>query len=217
MAPILRIHENHELASSAAASLVGELLHKGGLAALAGGRTPRNAYQRLAKLALPWSEIQLVASDERLLPDGDPERNDTLLDEYFGRLGCTRLHFDTRESAEAAASDMEQKLKPLLPLKLALLGLGEDGHTASLFPGNPALQVRSLVAPVHDAAKPPPDRVTLSYSTLNTGKAVVFLVTGAGKGEALHQLLHGENIPASHVQAEQVWVFADRAAAGQRS
>ncbi len=82
------------------------------------------------------------------------------------------------------------------------LGLGEDGHTASLFPGSPALkEVRALIAQVHDAPKPPPDRLTLTLPVLNAARAVLFMVQGSSKREALARVLRRDPaLPASHVQ-----------------
>src|SRR5207302_3175398 len=99
------------------------------------------------------------------------------------------------------------------------LGLGEDGHTASLFPGSPALKEgRALIAQVHDAPKPPPDRLTLTLPVLNAARAVLFMVQGTSKRPALARVLRRDPaLPASHVQPldGELHFIVDRAAAGQ--
>ncbi|TME87832.1 MAG: 6-phosphogluconolactonase, partial [Chloroflexi bacterium] len=99
------------------------------------------------------------------------------------------------------------------------LGMGEDGHTASLFPGHPALQEEhALIAAIHDAPKPPPERLTLTLPVLNAARAVLFMVQGASKREALARVLRRDRaLPASHVQPldGELAFIVDRAAAGQ--
>jgi 6-phosphogluconolactonase len=110
---------------------------------------------------------------------------------------------------------MEQTVRELLPFDLALLGLGEDGHTASLFPDHPALASTRLVVPVRGAPKAPPERVSLGLAALSQSATVIYLVTGVAKREALRRLLRGEDIPANRIQAAEVRVLADRAARGE--
>jgi len=213
---VLEEFEDHEAASNAAAALLGKQLENGGAAVLAGGNTPRRAYELLRDKPLAWSRIQLLASDERCLPVGHADRNDRMIGEAFGPLGYTLLDFPAELGAEEAARAMEPRVKELLPFKVALLGLGEDGHTASLFPGQHAVAAApTLVAPVHDSPKPPPDRVTLTLRALAMAEVIAFLVTGEGKQSALAALLEGGDVPAAMVRGGQVRVLADRAALGR--
>ncbi len=213
---VLEQFDDHEAASRAAAELLAGRLRDGGAAVLAGGNTPRRAYEIVREEPLPWQRIQLIASDERCLPVGHADRNDRMIGEAFGSLGYTLVGFPAEQGAEAAATAMESEVSKLVPFKVALLGLGEDGHTASLFPGQGDVAAApSLVAPVHDSPKPPPDRVTLTLRALATAEVIAFLVTGAGKREALAALLAGGDVPAASVRAAEVRVLADRAALGR--
>lgn len=213
---VLEEFDDHEAASSAAAALLAKRLEQGGTAVLAGGNTPRRAYAILRDKALPWQRVRLIASDERCLPVGHADRNDRMIGEAFGPLGYSLVSFPAEQGAEAAARAMEKQVAELVPFKVALLGLGEDGHTASLFPGQTAVAgAPTLVAPVHDSPKPPPDRVTLTLKALATAEVVAFLVTGEGKRQALASLLAGADVPAATVTAAEVRVLADRAALGR--
>jgi 6-phosphogluconolactonase len=102
---------------------------------------------------------------------------------------------------------------PLLPFRVVLLGLGEDGHTASLFPGHPALEAIGLVAPVRRAPKPPPERITLTLRALSQTDLALLLVTGAAKREALHYLLNGTDLPSRRLAVPALTILADREAA----
>ena len=101
----------------------------------------------------------------------------------------------------AAAALYAEAISPLLPLDVALLGIGEDGHTASLFPGHS--HPRQTVVPVHDAPKPPPERISLSPDTLCDAETVCFLVTGSSKREIVHKVLQGEKLPAASIRGRQ--------------
>jgi len=173
--------------------------------ALAGGETPRGCYERLAQPphrdALPWPSLFVYWSDERQVPLDDASSNYAMAGDPTAAL--RRIPADTGGRPR---------------FDLIHLGLGEDGHTASLFPNSPAVQeARALVAHVHDAPKPPPDRVTLTLPVLNAGRAVLFMVQGASKREALARVLRRDPaLPASHVQPldGELQFIVDRAAAG---
>lgn len=181
--------------------------------ALAGGETPRRCYEQLRSLPLDWARVQVFFGDERCMPVGDPQRNDsmareTLLDNVA--IPAANVH---GIPAELGAADAAKNYAATLgsePLDLALLGMGEDGHTASLFPGNPATASRNAVVPVFGAPKPPPERVSLGMTTLNAARHKLLLVAGAGKRAALERIEQGEPLPAAIVQDAE-W-YLDRAA-----
>ena len=126
---------------------------------LAGGETPRRCYEKLRSLAIDWGHVQLYLGDERCLPKGDAQRNDTMIRatllEYIS-IPQANIHFIPSElGAHAAAAAYTATLEQVAALDMVLLGMGEDGHTASLFPGNPATESAALVVPVFDSPKPP--------------------------------------------------------------
>jgi 6-phosphogluconolactonase len=156
-------------------------------------------------------------------PD-DPESNyrmvsETLLDGGDGPL-VHRIEGERgpEDAAAAYAPELEERL-PLqdgVPvLDLALQGLGPDGHTASLFPDNPAVQARGTCVAVHDAPKPPPDRITLTVPVLRAARSIVFLATGADKADAVRGLLAGPNpeVPSSLLGGDRTELILDREAA----
>jgi 6-phosphogluconolactonase len=192
--------------------------------ALAGGETPRGCYERLARPpyrdALPWPSVFVYWSDERQVPLDDPGSNYAMAKAAL--LDHVRI---PSEQVFSLVGDPTPNLRRIPAdaggrprFDLIHLGLGEDGHTASLFPGSPALQeARALVAHVHDAPKPPPDRLTLTLPVLNAARAVLFMVQGASKREALARVLRRDPaLPASHVQPVdgELRFIVDRAAAG---
>jgi 6-phosphogluconolactonase len=182
--------------------------------ALAGGETPRRCYERLAQLDIDWAHVQIYFGDERCLPRGDAKRNDSMAREALfdhvalpeGNIHCMMAEL----GATAAAARYTTVLGRGIRLDLVLLGMGEDGHTASLFPGNPATESLAAVVPVFNAPKPPTDRVSLGMGMLNAARAKLFLVAGEGKRYALERILLGETLPAARVTNAE-WHF-DRAA-----
>ncbi len=205
---------------------------------LAGGSTPRRAYELLGGLLDDWSAVELWYGDERCVGPEDPESNHRLVaDSLLASLPGPSRPLEHRiagelgpeEGARAYAALLRERVPPateggvggradgLPSLDLALLGLGEDGHTASLFPGHPEVEDGSsaLCLPVHGAPKPPPERVTLSLPVLRAARGCLLLVTGAGKAPALASVLAGPDprAPASLLASERLFVVADAAAA----
>ncbi|MDE2260622.1 MAG: 6-phosphogluconolactonase [Betaproteobacteria bacterium] len=182
--------------------------------ALSGGTTPRRCYELLRHAAIEWSRIQVYFSDERCLPRGDSGRNDTLAHEALldhVPIPLAQIHaIHAEQGPDQGAADYARELLPALPLDLVLLGLGEDGHTASLFPDHPGLNSKSLVVPIFDAPKFPPLRVSLSLGVLNTARHKLFLVTGVSKHDALKSMNDGVLFPAARVAGAE-W-YVDRAA-----
>ncbi len=171
--------------------------------ALAGGETPRNCYRKFSKHSVDWQHVHLYFGDERCLPAGDPGRNDFMVQEAMLRdvpLPASHLHRIPAETGPGAAAAAYSKvLQDVLPLDLVLLGVGEDGHTASLFPGNPALEGTAAALPVFNAPKPPAERVTLSLGAINASREKIMMVAGSSKYFALERILCGAVLPASMI------------------
>ncbi len=189
--------------------------------AFSGGSTPRAMLGALVAENLPWRDLHIFQVDERAAPHGHGERNLTQLEETL--LGTTPLAADTLhampvedEDLEAAAGRYAQSLaaktgSPVV-LDLVHLGLGDDGHTASLVPGDSALQVSDRDVAVTDDYRGY-RRMTLTLPILDRARQRLWLVTGAGKAAMLARLCAGDrSIPAGRVRAHDSIVFADRAA-----
>lgn len=192
---------------------------------LAGGTTPRAAYERLASLVEDWAGVELWLGDERLVPPDDREANYRMLSEsLLDRTGALGHPVPTEGSAEQAAEAYAAELRQRVPagpdgvpvLDFALLGLGEDGHTASLFPSAPALEARGEVCvAVHDAPKPPPDRVSLTLEVLRAARGAAILADGPGKAHPVAMVLEGPSpeVPASLLADGPIELIIDRGAA----
>lgn len=204
----LRVLDDAEAVAVAVADLVAGAIG-GGLRTLvlAGGSTPGRAYELLAERPLPWGRVAALFGDERCVPPDDPESNfrmahDVLLD----RVHPGSVHRMPGElGAEVAATLYDGIVRALSPLDLVLLGMGQDGHTASLFPGHPELQAGGCVVGVHGAPKPPPDRVSLTLGALREARRVVLIVTGADKADGLRRAQRGE-VPAGMIPGAEYLV-----------
>jgi 6-phosphogluconolactonase len=192
--------------------------------ALAGGTTPRKTYELLASRIHDWAGVEVWFGDERAVGPDDPESNfrmasETLLADGAGpevhRIEGER---GPEEAAAAYTFELEKRLAQadgLPTLDLALQGLGPDGHTASLFPGNPAVVATGICVAVHEAPKPPPDRITLTVPVLQAARSIVFIATGAEKADAVRGLLAAPDpkIPSSLLNGAHTEVILDREAA----
>ncbi len=167
--------------------------------ALAGGSTPRAIYQRLAENPSRLARWQLYYGDERCLPNDHPERNSRMVSDC-GLASCAGGHYPipAEKGAETAALAYAVRLAAVLPFDLVMLGVGEDGHTASLFPGH-KWRDDVLATAVHHAPKPPPDRVSLTPRALSSSRQMLVVATGAAKSEALHRWRAGEPLPIQRV------------------
>jgi 6-phosphogluconolactonase len=181
-----------------------------------------------ARAAVDWSQVHVWWGDERYLPAGDPDRNDTQNDEAgLADLGLDPAHVhrvagpDTSESPEASAAAYEQALRSSggEMFDVMVLGVGPDGHVASLFPHHPAAgRTDALAFAVHDSPKPPPTRVSLSRECLERSRDVWFLVSGGDKADAVRRGVGGapfETTPAAHVHGAErtLWLLDPDAAA----
>ena len=213
--PRFRVLEGPREVAEAAALEVAEALDGGARSlVLAGGTTPGQAYEVLAERAgLPWGRVSALFGDERCVPPDDPDSNYRMaFESLLSRVHPGSVHRMAGElGAEVAAALYEPLVAALMPLDLVLLGVGEDGHTASLFPGAPALQAGGLTAAVHGAPKAPPDRVTLTLRALRGARRVLVLATGAGKASAVASARAGR-VPAGMIEHAE-WLL-DPAAAG---
>lgn len=201
---------------------------------LSGGSTPKRLYELLVSAdyvdRVPWPRIHFFFGDDRVVPWDDPLSNVRMVREAFGHGQAapeSHFHFIPSDGgAEAGARAYEatlrgfygaDRLDPARPLfDLVLLGLGTDGHTASLFPGKPALAEGSAwAAPVPEAGLEPfVPRITLTFPALGSSRSTLFLVNGGAKRDPLLRLAAGEDLPARHATSlGRVSWFIDRAAA----
>lgn len=169
---------------------------------LAGGTTPQRVYARLGQTVAAWEHWQIYFSDERCRPAGDPQRNDVMARAaWLDRvpIPAGQVHAIAAElGAAAAARRYAAELSGVDCFDLVLLGLGEDGHTASLFPGHVAEAPGDVIA-VQDAPKPPSERVSLSARRLSRARQVWFVVFGAAKQQAIDAWWRGEALPAGAI------------------
>jgi 6-phosphogluconolactonase len=181
--------------------------------AVSGGHTPWAMFAHLVG-KMPWEKVTIYQVDERVAPDGDPDRNLTHLRASLppGGAADVRAMPVGADDLEAAAADYARSLPERLDL--IHLGLGPDGHTASLVPGDPVLEVMDrdvAVTGEYQGRR----RMTLTYPTLNRARQVLWLVTGEDKVDALGRLRAGDrSIPGGQVDAASQLVVADAAAAG---
>lgn len=159
---------------------------------LAGGTTPERVYELLASSEQEWSKWHLFIGDERCLPSHDVNRNSVMIKQkLLSKVNFPMENFypiEAQLGSEQAAIDYSTLIKPFLPFDLILLGMGEDGHTASLFPGH-IHDETELVHAIHNAPKAPSERVSLSKKAIMESHDVIILVTGISKKTAVQQWL----------------------------
>jgi 6-phosphogluconolactonase len=183
---------------------------------LAGGTTPNKVYRQLAASPAAWSHWQVYFGDERCLPATDPGRNSCMaaaawLDQ--GGMPPQNVHPIPAElGPKAAAQRYALLIAAARPFDMVLLGMGEDGHTASLFPGH-VYPAGEQVHAVSGAPKPPPERVSLSREALSDSRDVLILISGTGKREAVQRWRAGDDLPVARITArEHLRVLLDREA-----
>ena len=240
--PNVRVFENLDLLSQAAAKLFIEtsaqaILRRGRfLVALSGGNTPTELYKLLAqspyKEQIDWLRIHAFWGDERCVPIGDSENSyrqayDVLLSHV--PIPAENIHrvessLEPAEAAKDYANVLKRFASPTLDwprFDLALLGMGEDGHTASLFPGSEVNVSTSTLAVTAEYQNRPANRVTFDSACVNSARRIVFLVSGESKGQTLANVLYGgydpEQLPAQRIRptdGEVIWMV-DKLAAKQ--
>ena len=164
-----------------------------------GGRSPGATYDRLAQAALSWAQVTISLSDERCVPPDAPESNAGLVRQRLLRGPAAAAHFLPLSPAPDAAA-----LRALAPFDVVMLGMGEDGHIASLIPGDPGLEDALATADLIRAVpaglgKPPLARITLSLSALANARAIFLLISGAKKHEVMARALTGGNLPVARL------------------
>ncbi|QGG41295.1 6-phosphogluconolactonase [Aeromicrobium yanjiei] len=185
---------------------------------LTGGTIAIDAYEQISGGDVDWTDVDFYWGDERFVPAGDADRNDRQAkDAFLDRLGVPADRIHAMPAADGGlaigeAADRYAAELPGEPFDLVLLGVGPDGHIASLFPGHPQVhETKRLAVEVLDSPKPPPERISLTYPALRNAQSVWLIVAGEGKAEAVARA-HAdgtiEDTPASGVQglAETVWL-----------
>lgn len=194
-----------------------------------GGRGGHGALASLAKDAgIDWSRTHIWWSDERFLPFGDEQRNDTMARAALFDavdLPVANIHAmptsdeypDVAVAADAYAAEMARFADPCPAFCVSILGMGEDGHVASLFPEHPGLRESRSAFAVTDSPKPPPVRISMSYPAINTAEEVILIASGPGKADAVGLLVNDPGplaVPAAGVHGRSLTVLAiDEAAA----
>jgi 6-phosphogluconolactonase len=207
--------DSAEDVASAAAADIAEALRDGARSlVLAGGTTPRRCYELLSRMEVDWGRVSILFGDERCVRPDHPESNyrmarEALLDRV---APATVYRMPAELGPDEAAGLYAHIVAAVSPLDVIVLGVGEDGHTASLFPGHPALKATGLAVGIRDSPKPPSQRVTLTLTALQAGRRVIILATGAGKADAVARAKRHE-VPSGMIAGAR-WLI-DRAAAGQ--
>jgi 6-phosphogluconolactonase len=183
---------------------------------LAGGGTPEKVYQLLAKAEADWSRWFIYYGDERCLAVDHAERNSLMAETAFLKkvaIPSEQIFTIPAEMGpELAAQQYYQVVAKALPFDMVLLGMGEDGHTASLFPGHQH-NTDELTHAVYNSPKPPPERVSISAKGLSDTQQLIFLITGKNKQDAVKSWRLGEDLPvAAIIPTNPVDIYIDKAA-----
>jgi 6-phosphogluconolactonase len=181
---------------------------------LAGGSTPEKVYRLLAHADADWSKWYIYYGDERCLPADHADRNSLMATSAFlEKVAIPDAQIFTIPAElgpEPAAKKYQQIVASALPFDMVLLGMGEDGHTASLFPGHQHLE-EELAHAVYNSPKPPPERVTISAKALSNTQQLIFLITGTNKQEAVKNWRSGQDLPVATIVPEKpIDIYIDR-------
>jgi len=183
---------------------------------LAGGTTPEKVYRLLADTHADWANWSIYYGDERCLPVNHPDRNSLMAEQAFLNKVAIPLEqiftIPAELSPEIAAKQYQETIATALPFDMVLLGMGEDGHTASLFP-NHHHNENELAHAVYNSPKPPSERVSLSAKALSNTRHLLFLITGANKQDAVRAWRAGADLPvATIVPNHAIDIYIDSAA-----
>jgi 6-phosphogluconolactonase len=218
---LVRHPDAENLARHAARDLVaaiGEAREARGVAhaCLAGGSTPMRCYELLDGQLDDWGGVHLWYGDERCVPFDDPESNHGQVKERLRARGAVWHPMPATLGPSEGAMEYSRELGATI-LDITHLGMGPDGHTASLFPDHPALDAHGVAIGISDSPKPPPERITLTLPKLNESRRIVLLVTGEGKSEALARVMAGpdRHYPASLLDRSKLLIMADNSALPQ--
>jgi 6-phosphogluconolactonase len=204
-----------EVAEAAAADIAQALRDGARNLTLTGGTSPKRCYELLAEFDnVEWGRVAVLFGDERCVPPLDPESNyrmakETLLDRVNP---ATVFRIPAELGPDEGADAYAEVVAYAAPLDFVLLGVGEDGHVNSLFPGHKALKATGLTAGIHDSPKPPRQRVTMTLEAIRDAGRVLIIATGAGKANAVALARKGQT-PSGMIPNAR-WLI-DRAAAGQ--
>lgn len=180
---------------------------------LAGGTTPEKVYRLLAQADCDWIKWCIYYGDERCLSADHVDRNSVMAEQAFlDKVAIPKAQIfaiPAELGPEQAAIQYRQVIKDAMPFDLVLLGMGEDGHTASLFPGHHHVS-DELVHAVFGSPKPPPERVSISAKALGDARQVIFLITGANKQEAVKLWRSGHELPVASIKSDNVDIYIDR-------
>ena len=203
-----------EVAEAAAAEIADVLRGGAQTLVLAGGTTPKRCYELLAELDVQWGRVTVLFGDERCVPPDHPDSNYRMVKEsLLDRIApATVYRMPAELGPDEGADAYAEVVANVAPLDFVLLGVGEDGHVASLFPGHPLLRASGLTAGIRDSPKPPPERVTLTLEAIRDAGRVLIIATGAGKADAVALARRGET-PSGMIAGAR-WLI-DRAAARQ--
>jgi 6-phosphogluconolactonase len=207
----LKVFETSDQLAAAAAAIVAQTLRAAAQTrlVLAGGSTPLRCYELLSEMRLAWGRVTVLFGDERCVPPSDPESNFRVAaDSLLNRVIPASVHRIPAELGPEQAAAAYEPVVAAGSLDLVLLGIGPDGHTASLFPDHPALQAGGLVVGVRQAPKPPPERVSLTLSSLREARRVLMLVSGPDKADAVRRARSGE-VPAGMIPRAEWLVTRD--------
>ncbi len=202
-----------EVAAAAAAEIAEAIRGGARTLVLAGGTTPRRCYELLAGLEVEWGRVTVLFGDERCVPASHPDSNYRMAREaLLDQVAPATVHRIPGElGPDEGAAAYARVVAGLAPLDVVVLGVGEDGHTASLFPGDAALNAKGWAVGVRNSPKPPPERVTLTLQALRGAHRVIILAAGAGKAQAVAMAKRGE-VPSGMIAGAR-WLL-DREAAG---
>jgi 6-phosphogluconolactonase len=181
---------------------------------LAGGSTPEKVYRLLAHADADWSKWYIYYGDERCLPADHADRNSLMATSAFlEKVAIPDAQIFTIPAElgpEPAAKKYQQIVASALPFDMVLLGMGEDGHTASLFPGH-QYQEEELAHAVYNSPKPPPERVSISAKALSNTQQLIFLITGTNKQEAVKNWRSGQDLPVATIVPENpIDIYIDK-------